>query len=336
MDRSSHPFWKTYSTSPPVKYLRNEKYASYIHKINRFPKDLSKPFILDVENILHLSGYSRDFEKMLNFSEEIERVIELPECKAIIGATNGTLRDALKYIRNSKTLQDKFVKILPVIEVKPEKDFDLIADKPFTILCVGNKFWVKGIHIVIDVFKKLREQFGSEVKLVIACNDIPDDFPLCEGIDIKTSFQLTPKERDSLYEDAHIFLLPCFTDSFGVYLETLAYGLPLVGTKYYDKDEIVLDGITGYLFETPISLYDGNFGIDYRNYDEFVSLIKEKYKDGELQSLIDSLYFKISELIEDREQLKELSINSQKFCKEHLSIEKRNIAVNQLYDKHFS
>ena len=330
---NKHPFWKTFTTSPPVKYLKSVFFAKIYHSFNRFPKYYYGDYIIDCEHILHLSDSSRDYNFMLKSAKKIEKKLNSKSCKAIVFPTNGAINECFKYLKRTPNIEKKIYKIPPAFRVKAKKNYIKLNDNPFTILNIGNKFWGKGTHIALEVFRRLREKYNHDIQMKLVCCDIPEDYPIPSGVKVIDTPNLTDELRDSLYYNSHLFLFPCLHDSFGVYLESLAYGLPMLSTKIYDKSEIVIHGQTGYLFETPISLYDGQFGIKWKNWNEFQEIIISSFYDGVFETLINEMKFKIEELISNPSLLKELSFNSQQFCKNELTIQNKNKLLKNLYYK---
>ena len=274
---NKHPFWKTYFSHPPIKYLKTKYFSKIYHSHNLIPAGYKGYYITDVEHILHLSGHSRDYKKMVESAEWIEEQLNNSRCKAIILPTDGAKREVLKYLKHPESIEKKLVKIFPSFQTKPAKKKEFFQERVINILFIGNKFWGKGTPIAIRVFENLRNRFKDDITFTLVCNDIPPTFKMPREINVISNQKLTESLRDELYGNAHLFLFPCLHDSFGVYLEALAYGVPVLTTKIYDKDEIVIHNKTGYLFDTPISLYDGNFGYDYRSWSDFIGLIKESW-----------------------------------------------------------
>jgi glycosyltransferase involved in cell wall biosynthesis len=167
----------------------------------------------------------------------------------------------------------------------------------------------------------------------LVCGDMPKNYPLPSGVNFISTPMLDSNVRAKLYSEAHVFLFPCLHDSFGVYQECMAYGVPMIATNIYDKDELILDGKTGFLVETPLSMYDGEFGIKWKTWDEFQQIAKEMFENGEFENMIDEMASKIEILINDRELLKSMSIESQKYQQQEFSIEKRNNDILKIYDE---
>lgn len=330
---NKHPFWRTYFSHPPIKYLKTKYFSKIYHSHNLIPTGYKGYYITDIEHILHLSGYSRNYKKMIESAGWIEEQLNDSRCKAIILPTDGAKREVLKYLKHPESIEKKIVKIFPSFETKPAKKKEFFQERVLNILFIGNKFWGKGTPIAIRVFENLRKKFKDTITFSLVCNDIPPEFKMPREINVISNQKLTESLRDELYGNAHLFLFPCLHDSFGVYLEALAYGVPVLTTKIYDKDEIVLHNKTGFLFDTPISLYDGNFGNDYRSWSEFIDLIKESLNNGLFDILIEQLTSQIETLIKDRNALEQLSINSQNFCANQLSFSRKNQEILEVYSK---
>ncbi|MGP8321444.1 MAG: glycosyltransferase family 4 protein [Methanosarcinaceae archaeon] len=328
IDKSAHPIWSTYQTHPPVKYTFSIV-SNLNHFFNRFPRIIYKPFIVEAEHLLHLSGKSRDYEYMLNSVDEIGIGLENSLCKRIIVPTIGAKRELQRYFESNDIIR-KVEIIHPPYEKKPEKKF--VANGKFKILNIGNKFWGKGTHLAIEIFKRIRAKYYF-VEMDLVCGDVPKNYSLPSGINHIRTPALDSNVRAKLYGEAHVFLFPCLHDSFGVYQECMAYGVPMIATDIYDKDELILEGETGFLVETPLSMYDGEFGIKWKTWDEFQQIAKEMFENGEFEDMIEEMVSKIEILINDRELLKSMSIESQKYQQQEFSIEKRNKDILKVYDE---
>ena len=333
IDKSPHPFWSTYSTDPPLRYALNSNSADLKHCFNRIPRNLNSPYILDFEHILHLSNYSRDYVKMVDAVPLINEAINNENCKALIGPTFGTHAFGRPFIMNTDMFTKKYNKVLPAIHVRPGKSFACECDRPFTILNIGNKFWGKGTHIALEIFGRLRKKIGSSIKMILVCGDVPTAYPLGDGVELIPTCKLTDQRKDALFNTADVFLFPCLHDSFGVYMECLAYGLPVVSTNIYDKSEVVIDGQTGFLFDTPIQLYGRGFATEWKNWPAFEAAAKEYFVGGCFEPLIQEMSEAIIRLINDPSLLQELSHNSQEFCIKNMSIAVKNEKVRSIYAK---
>jgi phosphatidylinositol alpha-1,6-mannosyltransferase len=63
---------------------------------------------------------------------------------------------------------------------------------------------------------------------------------------------VSDEERAALYERAWVFAMPSQGEGFGlVYLEAMARQLPCIGSRQDAAQEIVQDGVTGYLVDQP-------------------------------------------------------------------------------------
>lgn len=329
IDKSNHPFWKTYQSSPPLPYTLRSL-AKLCHFFNRIPEKNKTPFIVDFEHVLMLSGESRNYVAMLKAVPKIERLLLAEECRAIVVPTEGAVRELLKYIKCDEVLQ----KVNVVRPGCPGEETRRRSSAPrFNLLTIGNKFWGKGIPVAIEVFKKLSSKCPGQIGMTLVCGDIPEGYPLPEGLDVVDVPQLTRELRAKLYQEADLFLFPCLHDSFGVYLEAMAFGVPMISSRIYDKDELVIHGETGYLVDTPLSLYDGRFGVDWRTWDEFQEIAKDLFAADGFSMMIGEMTGLVEALMHDRLLLERMGRAAQKLQCERFSINRRNSLILEVYKK---
>jgi len=134
--------------------------------------------------------------------------------------------------------------------------------------------------------------FKSKADLWHITNYIPDDISHNFVIDLEHPFMLSgdsynykkiienkenieAKLSSKYCKKAHVFVLPLLQDSFGVYLECLAFGMPMISTGIYDKKEIIFDNYNGLIIKAPYSLlsHDDIFK-KWNNWDEFCNYVK--------------------------------------------------------------
>ena len=136
-----------------------------------------------------------------------------------------------------------------------------------------------------------------------------------------------------LFSNSDVFVHPTLQDAYGVYIEALAYELPTISSSIYDKDEVIIDNICGLLIKPPFSLFESKIGREYENYDEFVSIIKSKYENGEFDFMIKEFYQKLEYLHLNRKILKQMRLNCQNHFRNKFSILERNKRINKIYDQ---
>jgi len=329
MQKNEHPFWKSYQTFPPVPYTLR-KFARLCHFLNFVPKDNTKPFIIDYEHVLMMSGKSRDYVYMINSISKIQSQLKSKKCRAIFVPSQGAIRETSRYIDISN-IRDKIHIVRPIYPQQPENQHNY--NGPFTILTIGNKFWGKGMPIAIEAFRILRERYGTDIRMQLVSGDVPSNYPLPKGVNLLNVLMMTDRLRSKIYKEAHVFIFPCLHDSYAVYQEAMAYGVPIITTRIYDKDELVLDGQTGYLIDTPISMYDGPFGIEWKSWDEFQEIVKRKFKRGDFSEMIDEIVAKTELLINDINLVRNMGAASQKLQREKFSPEMRNEQVRRIYNQ---
>lgn len=122
----------------------------------------------------------------------------------------------------------------------------------------------KGITNLIQSFSKLSPRFPN-LKLLIAVGKAPDSlkqefdaslqmltgYIRLNNVQDKTIVKMFKlEEMPNVYRIAHVFVLPSQNETFGqVFLESMACGLPVIGTKVGGIPEIISDSYNGYLVQ---------------------------------------------------------------------------------------
>lgn len=115
--------------------------------------------------------------------------------------------------------------------------------RELAILFVGRSFAPKGGPDLLEAFRRVRRA-DRRAELWIVSQDAPERLP--EGAVFHGA--LGPDALAALYARASVFALPTLREAFGlVFLEAMAFGLPVVGTAVEAIPEIVVQGETGLL-----------------------------------------------------------------------------------------
>jgi glycosyltransferase involved in cell wall biosynthesis len=126
---------------------------------------------------------------------------------------------------------------------------------PLRVLFVGGNMQRKGLPILISAASKVLKKF-PETEFWIAGKDKAEPYmqSLCYQAGVGERFRfLGLQSQDNLlklYAEADIFVMPSLTEAFGVvFLEAMAAGLPVIGTRVGGVPEIIDDRYNGILVE---------------------------------------------------------------------------------------
>jgi glycosyltransferase involved in cell wall biosynthesis len=126
----------------------------------------------------------------------------------------------------------------------------------FRILFLGNVIYRKGLHTLLKAVSRERltcrvnvigsltsePRYVKQIQEYIAHNDL-SSFVFLHG----------PLDREPLMEQlrqAHVLVVPSSYEGFGiVYLEGMCFGLPALGTTAGAANEVITDGVDGFLIE---------------------------------------------------------------------------------------
>lgn len=186
--------------------------------------------------------------------------------------------------------------------IKREEDNEV-----FTFLTACHLKTHKSVDLVVKAFNQAFDK-DAPVKLVIAgSGDEYDNLKdLIETLDEKDRITMlgryTREQSKELFSNADAFVLTSEVEPFGiVYIESLASGVPCIGTKGQGADDIIDDS--------------NGFTVEYGNIDELAARMKELFENRQLynresirQVCIDK--FDKSSICKQIEQIYETVVNS--------------------------
>jgi glycosyltransferase involved in cell wall biosynthesis len=154
-------------------------------------------------------------------------------------------------LRSNGLFQDVKAEKVPLgIELKSNKKFEKDYST-IDILYVGNLGEHKGVHILLNAFKKLK---NNNIRLnIVGKGTCEKNLKVMAGNDKRIKFHgfLEGKELLNMYENANLTVVPSiwYDNSPMVIYESFNSGTPVIGSRIGGIPELVEDGFNGYLFE---------------------------------------------------------------------------------------
>ncbi len=188
---------------------------------------------------------SKYIEKIrLSFADSIVTSSEYSKSEIVSAGIN----PELVHVLSPGLDRDKF-KISPI---PTHRNSDKQSKK---ILCVGNYVTRKGILYLIEAFSQIeRQNFSLHLvgnrknnsNYYHKLNNAVKKLKLTECVVFHDGAD--QENIKQLYEEADIFVLPSFQETFGiVFLEAMHYGLPIITTNVTAMPELVEEGKNGFL-----------------------------------------------------------------------------------------
>lgn len=280
---------------------------------NRFLKS-GRPYVIYLENPSALVNYSWKLLLKHRFSGRIKRCLEDQNLKAIV-CMSKACRDTLPlYYKIPK--QVKVQTIYPLVPEEKGWTLDCVKRKAecerLECLFVSQSFSLKGGEDAVETILRLeKENCPVHLTMITKQEEISPEYQKkindSSCIDF-VEFGLDKEALNEYYKKAAVFFHPSRWDSFGlVTLEAMKYGCALVATDLYAIKEMAVEGENGYLLKPYYRdwLEDNtpNMNVKYHH--------KETILSGFLdEDLIQKAYEILKILCYDREQLKNLCINS--------------------------
>ena len=141
------------------------------------------------------------------------------------------------------------IRVVPYgVDLERFRPLDAPPPRPFRVLFVGQMTQRKGLSYLLEAWRRAAL---PDSELVLAGRGIIDRGLLARaGPGISRRENVAEGELRRLYQTSHVFCMPSLAEGFGlVYLEALASGTPVIGTTSTGADDVVRDGVDGFVIE---------------------------------------------------------------------------------------
>ena len=291
--------------------------VNIIGSYNRFIHTELQYFIY-IENPTALYHYTLSRSKSYLGKKHLKKYLNDPNLRGLIFMSKACEKtfDILVGLPNQGVIRRQ---IYPLIKRNTLIDEEYIeknyhsADITFLYIAQGIRFDSKGGYEVIEAFNRLSKIY-PRIYLTIVTNidKLPESvikYLYQNNNIILQNFTLSPQQMQELYSKSDILLQPTSDDSFGLtILEALHSGLAIIASELYSIPEIVEDGENGYLVKPHYWFFNKE---DLLPNPNVWNHRKQTIHSGRVSSeLIEELQSKMKILIEDRQQLIRMKLNS--------------------------
>lgn len=141
----------------------------------------------------------------------------------------------------------------PIEEIKERENRNHENRNKHIVSFVGGNFQRKGLMQLIKAVSLLKKE-GYKIKIVVAGKDKNQKHiekwihknHFSDLIEFKGHLKREDVKKTIINSD--VFAMPSITEAYGlVYLEAMALGVPVIGTKEGGTKEIIIDGVNGFL-----------------------------------------------------------------------------------------
>jgi glycosyltransferase involved in cell wall biosynthesis len=301
-------FFKMFSIPLPNAHLTrsSEKY-DLIHCAHCLSLN-KQPWVTDTE-------WVGQFWIAANFDEHpkrylVKRILENKNCKKIMAWTKWA---ADGIIEEFPEIAEKVEIVYPGI---PAPEFKKKKSDKIRMLFVSRRFYFKGGLYALEVMDRITKKYPNTEGIIVS--DIPQEVLKKYSKNKRLKFiDLLPQKKlfEEVYPSTDILVYPSFTDTFGFALtEAMAFGIPIVTVGGHSRGEIVDDGKTGFVVNTP---------------KEFDSKDLDRLRFGEV---LNELEEKSSILVNDKKLRKSMSLAARKEIKRgKFSFKERDKKLKRIY-----
>jgi glycosyltransferase involved in cell wall biosynthesis len=167
-----------------------------------------------------------NLHRQLMFREHVNSML----CDAILVNSPSFSKDYVNYYRIPES---KIYEVPEPVTLTQEIQFSLKMDEPFNILYVGQISQMKGIHVLLEAFRKVNEE-GHDARLTAIGKFIPHDREIIESqswINVEFIEPLSHKDLTPYFQRANLYVHPSYQEGMPrVVMEALSYGVPVVAS----------------------------------------------------------------------------------------------------------
>lgn len=210
----------------------------------------------DIITVVHFHGLNvwKDYyhpHPMLQKYRVLQRKRILSDADCLVGVSNKVC-DIIKEKIDSKPIHTVYNGVDRMKFFKSNSNKD---PNKFRIICVGNLIPIKGYQYLINACYKMQKE-GFHIELIIVGRGSHEKKLKEKVISLGAEKYIhflgyIPYEQIVCELDkSDVFVMASFFEALGcVYLEAMAMKLPVIGVKGQGIDEIIDDGINGFLVE---------------------------------------------------------------------------------------
>jgi glycosyltransferase involved in cell wall biosynthesis len=298
-------------------------------------------WVVDFEFVASLFGYYGDWRRRIyrpRSQKMLTKVLASRYCTKIMPWTDAA-RKTLEYVLPSETVSTKTEVVRLAVRPAPPKPADIEKHDNVRILFMGSsnyggEFYSKGGLDVLEAYRLLRGKMGDQVELYFRCwmpDELRDRYASTPGL--HTLSELLPRDSlDRLFWESDMFLFPSHNTPGMAFLEAMRFGLPIVGRDLWANNELVKDGVHGFLVKpsenVPYYLpgFVPNWSMDDGPFLPYMKKIDER--------VVADLVDRLARLVEDENLRKRMGDAGRKEVEEgQASVGRRNAALRRIYEE---
>ena len=153
----------------------------------------------------------------------------------------------------------------PSIGIKSQ-NVDRSGRKKCRFLFVSTQFDIKGGGALINAFRRLALRNANvHLEMVTYVDDaVRKILQQLGSVTLHDSGMTREELMTTFYPNSDVLVHPTYVDSFGlVVMEAVASGLPIIATDVYAINEMVKDGVNGFLLDPPLSMWNKHVPSEY-------------------------------------------------------------------------
>ncbi len=220
--------------------------------------NVNDTYAAEVQTPLYYRRYYSDWALRWAYYQFVKycELQALPRLQAIIANSHYTARViSSKYNIPDKRLYVCYKSIIPGYYATVLRRRQSKPAEPFHILFVGGNMQRKGLPVLIQAAPKILANLPAvEFWVVGKDKAIQRMKALCYEKKVESKFHffgwIPHNELLNLYAQADVFVMPSLLEAFGVvFLEAMACGIPVIGTRVGGIPELIQDGYNGLLVD---------------------------------------------------------------------------------------